>query len=427
MSRTTGASSKEAMKTGTVFRCDLCDKNFPFKLVLDMHKRDHNFKDHYKCNVCQAAYPKKSQLKMHYRKHTGERPFKCNECPADFMNSSNLHRHERKHTRKRRFGRGEWEHNNTDTLCGKRKSKGRSSTTECFSCDICNEMFANFNLLMYHKNKKKCGKQDIVCDVPGPSFKINEVTDNLLPIKNICNSCGTSFTSKDLLVNHQCKFSQKFTGLSEVSSVHPTGYGGISYREDYPSNSSLMTQQHLQSEYEALHLFQNLHTAQPTMVNLNQPLHDNQYHELHPSHLYLSSIQSIHNVTDSSSIDQFNQNEFISNLDHDHSASLPYTCQVPAISQQATNPFYGNIPNQVQVPNSELCQNDVNIQFDDISIENNKSHMVNDDLKNISNTSIAQINYTDSDSTNNALHKIKVKTSSKLSVVSFKDIKEEPT
>ena len=69
MARTTKVSNEadEFSKKSNLHKCDICGKDFPFVVGLNLHKRDHIVKNIFKCDICSSAYPKKSQLIAHYR------------------------------------------------------------------------------------------------------------------------------------------------------------------------------------------------------------------------------------------------------------------------------------------------------------------------------------------------------------------------
>ncbi|KAK4295712.1 hypothetical protein Pmani_031739 [Petrolisthes manimaculis] len=222
MSRTTGASSSKPGGGAKLHQCDVCGKDFPFKVVLDMHKKDHAFKNIFKCSVCGLAYPKKSQLDMHFRKHTGERPFKCDECESSFMNSSNLQRHKRKHVCKRRYDIDEWEaaYTLSDNLSAEKRAKGDGTQQEVegsgespYVCGECGDTFTKMNTLLVHK-RKHSSERPYSCDQCGAMFAVRASLDyhklkhsggEASYWQNVCDVCGDAFTSKDGLMQHQRK------------------------------------------------------------------------------------------------------------------------------------------------------------------------------------------------------------------------------
>lgn len=90
----TTAGSAESKKK---YPCDLCDKSFDYKHVLQNHNRTHTGEKPYQCPQCHKRFTRDHHLKTHIRLHTGEKPFGCAVCHKRFVQVANLRRHERVH------------------------------------------------------------------------------------------------------------------------------------------------------------------------------------------------------------------------------------------------------------------------------------------------------------------------------------------
>ena len=115
-------------QTDHKFVCDICQKTFPFKYVMNRHRKSHTemptyvqcqvceksfrnisyMKKHQKihvpsyvdvrneeCHKCQKKFRTKKDLRVHAIIHTNLKPFSCEDCGASFNNTGTLHRHKR--------------------------------------------------------------------------------------------------------------------------------------------------------------------------------------------------------------------------------------------------------------------------------------------------------------------------------------------
>lgn len=80
------------------FTCDICQRSFAYKHVLQNHKRTHTGEKPFICKVCQKKFTRGHHLTTHLRLHTGERPYECPHCYKNFVQVANLRRHIRVHT-----------------------------------------------------------------------------------------------------------------------------------------------------------------------------------------------------------------------------------------------------------------------------------------------------------------------------------------
>ena len=79
------------------FPCPHCERSFPLKQLLDLHKANHNRERNYNCDECDKAFFTKYDLSKHMLTHTGCKPYTCVVCQKSFSRESLLHRHEKIH------------------------------------------------------------------------------------------------------------------------------------------------------------------------------------------------------------------------------------------------------------------------------------------------------------------------------------------
>ncbi|XP_035778880.1 uncharacterized protein LOC118459528 [Anopheles albimanus] len=80
-----------------VFPCTECDRSFPLKQLLDIHRLNHSRARNFPCDECGKRFFTKYDLAKHMATHTGERPYVCVICRAAFSRSTLLTRHQAVH------------------------------------------------------------------------------------------------------------------------------------------------------------------------------------------------------------------------------------------------------------------------------------------------------------------------------------------
>ena len=78
--------------------CDLCDKKFATRTVLDKHMYTHNDL-HFVCEDCGQSFPFKSRLEQYRITHQSDSSFMCQYrgCDHHFKNKGDLNRHLHSH------------------------------------------------------------------------------------------------------------------------------------------------------------------------------------------------------------------------------------------------------------------------------------------------------------------------------------------
>jgi len=82
--------------------CNVCQKKFPHKGVLNAHKKTHSDLT-FSCKLCSQTFKNSSYLKKHVRAHSGERPHVCNVCGKGYLQNSHLKVHMSLHTKDKQF------------------------------------------------------------------------------------------------------------------------------------------------------------------------------------------------------------------------------------------------------------------------------------------------------------------------------------
>lgn len=86
-----------------VFTCNICNRSFGYKHVLQNHERTHTGEKPFECKECHKRFTRDHHLKTHMRLHTGEKPYSCTHCDRQFVQVANLRRHLRVHTGERPY------------------------------------------------------------------------------------------------------------------------------------------------------------------------------------------------------------------------------------------------------------------------------------------------------------------------------------
>lgn len=138
-----------------VFRCNICDRTFGYKHVLQNHERTHTGEKPFECRECHKRFTRDHHLKTHMRLHTGEKPYHCPHCDRHFVQVANLRRHLRVHTGERPYACETCDSKFSDS--NQLKAHNLIHRNEKpFACIRCNGKFRRRHHLMHHK----CPKDD---------------------------------------------------------------------------------------------------------------------------------------------------------------------------------------------------------------------------------------------------------------------------
>lgn len=92
------AEKKDSPKS-KVFECQVCNKTFGYKHVLQNHEKVHTGEKSFRCTKCNKCFRRDHHLKVHMRLHSGEKPYTCtfSTCDRRFAQVANLRRHLKVH------------------------------------------------------------------------------------------------------------------------------------------------------------------------------------------------------------------------------------------------------------------------------------------------------------------------------------------
>lgn len=133
-----------------VFTCNICNRSFGYKHVLQNHERTHTGEKPFECLECGKRFTRDHHLKTHMRLHTGEKPYHCSHCDRHFVQVANLRRHLRVHTGERPYN---------CELCSSKFSDSNQLKAHMlihrgekpFNCTKCNSQFRRKHHLNHHK------------------------------------------------------------------------------------------------------------------------------------------------------------------------------------------------------------------------------------------------------------------------------------
>lgn len=181
------------------FKCDICNKQFPFRSHLKRHLNKHTGAKLYSCKFCEQKFVNNYNLNVHMSKHTGDFPLKCDICNKGLPNPSLLKRHMTSHTGEQKF------------QCRYCSIKFRQSSSlrshekmhvnrPSYQCDICFKVFSYTNSLTAHR-KLHFGMQRFSCDICLNTFSrksslIRHMGEHTKSKRIKCKLCNLSFHSK---------------------------------------------------------------------------------------------------------------------------------------------------------------------------------------------------------------------------------------
>lgn len=214
----------------SLFKCDICNKEFTAKGMLRRHVKLHTENNKYCCSKCPKSYSRRDQLIDHMNNHNGVKPNVCTYCNKAFNQLCNLKDHIRTHTGETPFlcsqcGKG---FNNSSNL---RQHMMRHTGVKPFSCALCPKTFCTKGQMTSHMITHT-DAQPFKCEECGAGFTMSS---SLKKHKMIhlgirafeCDACPRRFVNKDHLKRHyrihtgekpfKCKFCERsFTQSNDL-------------------------------------------------------------------------------------------------------------------------------------------------------------------------------------------------------------------
>uniref|UniRef100_A0A182WBU6 Protein krueppel n=1 Tax=Anopheles minimus TaxID=112268 RepID=A0A182WBU6_9DIPT len=191
--------------------CNVCDKGFRFKSMMERHILTHTKEKKFHCEICGKGFAQKVNLTIHMRVHTGEFPdrkFTCQICQKKCTRVSELDAHRATHFR--RFP-------HVCPLCTKRYSDATGfydhfqaeHRGEMAVCDLFELLSQNENSLVISGAPPANIKNEngsFVCTVCGQSYRLEanlERHKRRMHMKIYsCPHCVRKFPYKSLLEKH---------------------------------------------------------------------------------------------------------------------------------------------------------------------------------------------------------------------------------
>lgn len=188
-----------------VFPCNMCERSFPLRQLLDIHMANHIRERSFACNICKKGFFSKYDLGKHKLIHTGEKPYKCVVCKKAFSRSTLLTRHEKIHTDQPKL---------LCVYCERQflskteldKHTERHKKRRPFPCKMCGKSFAFKQGLERHEavHAKEQPHQCEHCDksFPTPSKLARHLTAHAGGRPYPCRLCPKSYLLSHHLTRH---------------------------------------------------------------------------------------------------------------------------------------------------------------------------------------------------------------------------------
>ncbi|XP_030748910.1 zinc finger protein 774-like isoform X1 [Sitophilus oryzae] len=224
-----------------IYSCDLCDKSFLLKQLLELHLKNHERIRKFSCSSCDSKFYTKYDLAQHCRNHCQDKSFSCSVCLKLFSTEPLLTKHELTHCDKFTCPHCDKNYGNQESLDNHMKKHDKKKAFVCtkceksfvfkqgllrhlvihnqdmpFKCTYCDDSFNSQFRLTRHITTH-AGLRPYPCKVCGRTFLLShhltrhmrshyaagqgrKVEETILQHK--CDICSMSFRRKDSLINH---------------------------------------------------------------------------------------------------------------------------------------------------------------------------------------------------------------------------------
>ena len=266
---------KSEKDTKPNFKCDQCDRSYPKKNTLNVHKKRDHENVRYECKECNKVITSKHMLRKHLKlKHGHMLQFDCKRCDKSFASKSNLTEHIKRY------------HEN-----------------DYYKCDQCGKVYKGKVNLEFHINRQhknvvysfKCKFNQCNKSYPSSSgFYYHNLRDHQKK-RYTCDNCDKVFTTKNGLeyhVSHGHKKQQNSDICEKSSTSEAVNLHGNQISETVQLNcdqcdNKFVKRQALQDHIKARH--QNVESVLQKCDQCNKTFVD----KISLSH----HIQTMHDIT----------------------------------------------------------------------------------------------------------------------------------
>ncbi|XP_058054974.1 zinc finger protein 502-like [Anopheles bellator] len=190
-----------------LWSCQMCNKKYTTKNLLEVHMNSHTGERPYKCSICAKDFSSKYVMAVHMKTHNDRvRSFECKLCGSSFYSRNNLSQHERTHFDKRDYkctdcGKGFLSQHNLNV------HKIIHAGVKPFTCRTCGKSFARKGEIVDHE-RIHTGEKPFTCDFCPAKFAQRS---NLISHRRVthlndkrykCEECGACFKRQRLLLYH---------------------------------------------------------------------------------------------------------------------------------------------------------------------------------------------------------------------------------
>lgn len=136
----------------SVYRCDVCKKNFRMEMLRNYHLKHHEKHPKiYLCDICPKRFSTPSLLSVHKKSHSSIKAHLCDQCGKEFANPRNLQLHQIIHGQEKKFKCSKCDLRFMTEEYLRRHSLRHQNVK--YICSICNQSLVSQRGLVIHMSK----------------------------------------------------------------------------------------------------------------------------------------------------------------------------------------------------------------------------------------------------------------------------------